>query len=53
MFSEASELLDGLKAAGFVPLVRQLLENVQGDTRLSQMETELNSKFLFFLFAKY
>ncbi|XP_028401590.1 myosin-G heavy chain-like [Dendronephthya gigantea] len=41
--TEASELLDGLRAAGFVPLVRKLLENVQGDTRLSQMEQELNT----------
>lgn len=48
IYLEAFQLLDGLRVAGFVPLVRKLLENDQGGTRLSQMEQELTSKYFLF-----
>ncbi|XP_046852995.1 uncharacterized protein LOC124446210 [Xenia sp. Carnegie-2017] len=37
------QFLEGLKATGFVPIVKQLLENFEGDTKLSQIETKLNN----------
>ena len=48
--AEATELLDGLIEAGFVPHIRELLENANGD-KISQIDQELKSKFLIFYFS--